>query len=87
MDCLIDYKGSNFEYTPFGAGRRICPGITFAEPNLEFPLAQLLYYFVWGLPSGITHENLDMTEVFGASVKRKNGLFLIPSLYNPVPLE
>ncbi|KAF2314128.1 hypothetical protein GH714_022478 [Hevea brasiliensis] len=34
-------------------------------------LKMLLYYFDWKLPAGLTPENLDMVEVFGAVVKRK----------------
>ncbi|KEH25844.1 putative premnaspirodiene oxygenase [Medicago truncatula] len=87
IDCPIDYKGSNFEFIPFGAGRRMCPGILFAEVGMEFPLAQLLYYFDWGLPSGTSHENLDMTEALGSEAKRKNDLFVIPISYNSVSLD
>ncbi|XP_030509811.2 cytochrome P450 71D10 [Cannabis sativa] len=78
IDSSIDFKGNNFELIPFGAGRRICPGISFALANIELHLAQLLFHFDWKLPNGITHENLDMTEVFGMTVRRKGDLFVIP---------
>ncbi|XP_007022417.2 PREDICTED: cytochrome P450 71D10 [Theobroma cacao] len=87
LDGSIDFRGTNFEYIPFGAGRRICPGISFALPNIELPLAQLLYHFDWMLPNGSKCEDLDMTECFGLSVRRKNDLFLIPIPYHPLPSE
>ncbi|MED6207475.1 hypothetical protein PIB30_036150 [Stylosanthes scabra] len=85
LDCEIDYKGSHFEFIPFGAGKRICPGISFAIHNIELPLAQLLYYFDWNLPFGISHENFDMTEHFGSTVRRKNDLLAIPTAHHNVP--
>lgn len=64
-------KGTNFEILPFGSGRRICPGISFAISITELALAQLLYYFDWKLLSGIKPEDLVMTERFGVAVRRK----------------
>ncbi|XLR36892.1 hypothetical protein S83_021552 [Arachis hypogaea] len=87
LDSEIDYKGSHFEFIPFGAGKRMCPGISFAEPNIELPLAQLLYYFDWELPLGISHKNFDMTEDLGSTMRRKNELFVIPMVHHNVPLE
>ncbi|CAK9155048.1 unnamed protein product [Ilex paraguariensis] len=87
LDSAVDYKGTDFEYIPFGAGRRICPGILFALPNIELPLAQLLYHFAWELPNGLKQEELDMTETFGITVRRKQELCLIPVRYHPSPTK
>ncbi|XP_050232512.1 premnaspirodiene oxygenase-like [Mercurialis annua] len=80
---LVDYKGNNFEYLPFGGGRRICPGISFAMANVELALAQLLFSFDWELPLGMKREELDMTEVFLTATKRKYDLYLVPIPYSP----
>ncbi|XP_022869240.1 premnaspirodiene oxygenase-like [Olea europaea var. sylvestris] len=72
----IDLTGNNFEYLPFGSGRRICPGLTFGLTGVELPLAQLLYNFDWKLPEGISPDNLNMIENSGMTASRKEDLYL-----------
>ncbi|KAK3122497.1 hypothetical protein QOZ80_8AG0614420 [Eleusine coracana subsp. coracana] len=76
----IDFKGSDFQFTPFGAGRRICPGLNFALATVETMLANLIYCFDWELPTG--KEDVDMTDVFGVTMHRKEKLFLVPKPFD-----
>ncbi|KAL7186710.1 hypothetical protein ACSBR2_028439 [Camellia fascicularis] len=85
FDSSIDFKGNNFEFIPFGAGRRICPGMAFGLANVEMPLAHFLYHFDWKLPGGMNQEELDLTEAFAVTVRRKEDLNLIAVPYKPIP--
>ncbi|GMH28132.1 hypothetical protein Nepgr_029975 [Nepenthes gracilis] len=80
-DRSIDMKGNDFVYLPFGTGRRMCPGVEFGLANVELPIANLLFHFDWSLPGGIDHRDVDMAEVLGSVVKRKNGLTLVPTTH------
>ena len=82
IDSSVDYRGNHYEFIPFGAGRRICPGILYGMVNVELPLALLLYHFDWILPNGMKNEDLDMTEDFGSAVMRREDLYLIPTTYH-----
>nr|GMD44337.1 premnaspirodiene oxygenase-like [Ipomoea batatas] len=75
----IDLMGNHFEFLPFGAGRRICPGLALGLANTISPLAHLLYHFDWNFIPGITAHTLDMTEVVGITAGRNKDLFLIPT--------
>ena len=81
----IEFKGANFEFLPFGSGRRMCPGMMFGLATVESVQAQLLYYFNWELPHGIEPHNLDMTESFGVSARRNFNLCLHYHPYIPCP--
>ena len=67
----IDIKGHDFQLIPFGAGRRGCPGLSFAMVMNEVVLANLVYKFDWSLPGGATGEDLDMTQCIGLVAHRK----------------
>lgn len=58
----IDIKGSDFRILPFGAGRRVCPGAQLGINLVASMLGHLLHHFKWTLPSGVTPEDVDMTE-------------------------
>jgi len=83
----VDFKGTDFEYLPFGAGRRMCPGMVFGLVHLELALAGLLYHFDWEMPSGMKAADLDMTEEMGVTTRRLHDLRLVPVVRVPVPVE
>lgn len=81
---VVDYGGTNFRFLPGGAGRRMCPGIMFGVYNIEIALASLLYHFDWKLPGDRSPEELDMTETYGITARRKTELFLEATPYATV---
>ncbi|KAK9903843.1 hypothetical protein M0R45_000883 [Rubus argutus] len=77
----LDFKGQNFEFLPFGAGRRICPGLYMATTIVELGLANLLYCFDWKLQEGMKEEDINMEETTGAlslGASKKTALNLAP---------
>lgn len=74
----LDYKGTYYEYLPFGSGRRMCPGANLGVANLELALASLLYHFDWKLPSGQEPKDVDVWEAAGLVAKKNIGLVLHP---------
>jgi len=82
-DNPIDYKGQDFEFIPFGGGRRGCPGMTFGVASVENVVANLLCWFDWKLKG----EDLDMTEINALTASKKIPLHLVPTLHSPSPMH
>ncbi|XP_047328756.1 flavonoid 3'-monooxygenase CYP75B137-like [Impatiens glandulifera] len=75
MNSKYDYSGNDFNYLPFGSGRRICVGIEIAERMFLYLMASLLHSFEWKVSDG---EKLDLEEKFGLALKKKKPLMAIP---------
>ncbi|CAI9110884.1 OLC1v1010976C1 [Oldenlandia corymbosa var. corymbosa] len=82
-----DYKGSNFEFIPFGSGRRSCPGMQLGLYALEMAVAHLLHCFTWELPDGMKPSELDMGDVFGLTAPKAKRLVAVPTPRLLCPLD
>ncbi|MED6208390.1 hypothetical protein PIB30_044580 [Stylosanthes scabra] len=69
-----DVKGQHFELLPFGSGRRICPGMSFALQMVHFALARFLHSFEILKPSD---EPIDMTGILGLSYAKATPLEIL----------
>jgi cytochrome P450 len=78
LECGEVFRGEDFGFIPFGAGRRMCPGVPFAHRVVHTMLATLLYHFDWKLPNGEKIEDMDMTEKFGITLHKVKPLMVIP---------
>ncbi|KAL7107168.1 hypothetical protein ACP275_06G037300 [Erythranthe tilingii] len=73
-------RGNHFEFIPFSAGRRMCPGFNLALKNIQIVVASLVHYFDWSLPDEMDPTRIDMAEKFGTALKKETPLQLIPAL-------
>ncbi|KAL8097088.1 hypothetical protein AgCh_030259 [Apium graveolens] len=80
MDSQIDFNGHGYELIPFGAGRRICPGMPLAMRMVPVMLGSLINCFDWELEGGILPEKLDMEEKFGITLAKLHPLRAVATL-------
>ncbi|KAL1331349.1 hypothetical protein AAHE18_12G178300 [Arachis hypogaea] len=78
LDSKIDIHGHDFELIPFGAGRRICPGLPLGYRSVHIALATLLNGYDWKLANGQKSKDLDMSEKFGLTLHKAQPLQAIP---------
>ena len=78
LDSKLDFKGNDFEYIPFGAGRRICPGLALGGRQVPLILATFVHLFGWSLPGNIDSAQLDMEEWLVITLRKEQPLRLVP---------
>ncbi|KAL4566475.1 hypothetical protein LXL04_030590 [Taraxacum kok-saghyz] len=73
-----DVRGNDFEVIPFGAGRRICAGMSLGLRMVQLLTATLVQAFDWELANGLEPENLNMEEAYGLGLRRAEPLMVHP---------
>ncbi|GAA0165894.1 oxygenase [Lithospermum erythrorhizon] len=74
----LDFRGQNFELIPFGAGRRICPGIPLAVKMVPLMLGSMINSFNWELEGAMKPEELNMEERIGLTLQMAFPLRAVP---------
>ncbi|KAK1423389.1 hypothetical protein QVD17_18691 [Tagetes erecta] len=82
LESGLDFRGRDFDLIPFGAGRRICPGLPLAIRMIPMMLGSLLNNFEWNLDLKIHQEGLDMNEKFGLTLSMAHPLCVAPKPLN-----
>ncbi|KAG2240878.1 hypothetical protein Bca52824_097019 [Brassica carinata] len=80
LNSSVDFLGQDFELIPFGAGRRMCPGISFAAVLNEVALANLMLGFDWQSTEDQTETNVP--ESIGVVIRRMFPLYVTASPAN-----
>lgn len=70
LESEIDFNGHDFELIPFGAGRRMCPGLPLAHRAVHLMVGSLLHNYEWKLADGLMPEHMNMKEQYGLTLKR-----------------
>ncbi|KAJ6940269.1 geraniol 8-hydroxylase isoform X1 [Populus alba x Populus x berolinensis] len=78
LECQADVKGRDFELIPFGAGRRICPGLPLGHKMVHLTLASLIHSFDWKIADDLTPEDIDTSEAYGITLHKSEPLRAIP---------
>ncbi|XP_057462489.1 cytochrome P450 76T24-like [Actinidia eriantha] len=74
----VDFRGRDMRFIPFGAGRRMCPGLGLGVRMVNLLLANLVHHFDWKLPDGLVPEEMDMKDKFGITLQKAVPLVVIP---------
>ncbi|KAK1416292.1 hypothetical protein QVD17_32081 [Tagetes erecta] len=83
LDNETDFRGQDFKLLQFGIGRRGCPGVNLGLLNIGLVVCNMVRWFDWELPNGMSPSDLDMNEKFGLTASRAKPLLAIPTFTGP----
>ncbi|KAJ9686657.1 hypothetical protein PVL29_015501 [Vitis rotundifolia] len=78
VDHVMEMKGQDFRYVPFGSGRRGCPGAALASMVMQMTIGRLVQCFDWRVKDG---EKADMNVGPGFSAEMKTPLVCYTSIH------
>lgn len=77
----VEAMGQNFEYVPFGSGRRVCPGLSFALQVIHLAIARVIHSFDVAAFSQVEPLKMGMGPGSSDSVQVLFSPRLSPELY------
>ena len=78
----LNSGSGEFNYLPFGSGRRACPGIPLANKLVPYMVATFLHLFDWKLPHG---TELEFSDKFGIVAMKRVPLVAVPTFRSSDP--
>nr|XP_043606844.1 cytochrome P450 93A3-like [Erigeron canadensis] len=85
-DSQVDLRGQHFSLLTFGAGKRMCPGMSLALQLLPTMLGTMIQCFDWKAGKDGTLTSVDMEEAPGITLPKANPLVCVPvARFDPLP--
>ncbi|KAL6641536.1 hypothetical protein ACP70R_019717 [Stipagrostis hirtigluma subsp. patula] len=77
----LHFRGTDFAYRPFGAGRRVCPGMDLAARFVPLVLASILHKIDWKLPAGgMASKYVDLRDRYSMVLELATPLRAVPAV-------
>ncbi|KAK7264001.1 hypothetical protein RJT34_31602 [Clitoria ternatea] len=87
LNSEIDVKGHHYELAPFGAGRRVCIGLSLSMRMINLMLGSLINCFNWKLEDGVEVDDMNMEDSFGITLAKAKPVRAIPEKIRSVKVS
>ncbi|GJM97569.1 hypothetical protein PR202_ga14504 [Eleusine coracana subsp. coracana] len=77
-DNAMHFQSKDFAFKPFGAGRRVCPGMDYTVRSVPLLLASILHKTEWRVPDGIAAGGVDLNDRYGTVLNLATPVRAVP---------